>query len=89
MLQAEHFSTRHGLLGVRHLVRAILGLLGRKLFLDALLAERLFLKHHDGLWEVTLAQIHLDCISEERHAARALLTRCTSASTHFANGVRH
>ena len=58
---------------MRHLVRAVLSLLLSKLLLDALFAEGLLLEHHDRLREVYLAQIHLDSIREERHAARALL----------------
>ena len=86
MLQSQQLCVTHCVLSVRHLSE--LSLLLRKLLLDALFTEWLVFEHHDGLWEVNLAQIHLDCISEERHAAWALLTRCTSASTHFATGFR-
>ena len=60
--QTKHFGVGHCLLGVRHL-----RLLVRELLLDALLAKRLLLEHHDGLREVLLAEVHLHCVRKERH----------------------
>lgn len=36
-----------------------------ELLLNAFLAERLILDHHDRLWEMHLAKVHLNCVREE------------------------
>ena len=46
-----------------HLIHTLL--LEGKLLLNALLAERLILNHHDRLREVLLTQIHLHSVREE------------------------
>ena len=69
--QTEEIHVRHGLLRVSHLIHTLL--LERKLLLNALLAERLILDHHDRLREVLLAQIHLHSVREEGSHGHLLL----------------
>ena len=56
---------------MRHLIHTLL--LERKLLLNALLAERLILDHHDRLREVLLTQIHLYGVREEGPHGHLLL----------------
>ena len=78
MLQTQQLSVTHCVLRVRHLSE--LSLLLRKLLLDALFTEWLVFEHHDGLWEVNLTQIHLDCVGEKGHSAHASATLFATSS---------
>ena len=63
MRDAEKLCIIHSLLSVRHLLK--LCLLVCELQLNAYLTERLLFEHHDRLWEVNRAEVHLDSIREE------------------------
>ena len=62
MTQPKHFYVVHRLLCVGHF-RLLVG----ELLLDALLAQWLFLKHHDRLREVLLTEVHLHCVCKKGH----------------------
>lgn len=63
MLEPKQLHIAHGLLGVAHFFEFCL--LVHELLLNALLAQRLLVEHHDRLGEVLLTQIHLHRIREE------------------------
>lgn len=62
MAEPKHFYIVHGLLSVGHF-RLLVG----ELLLDALLAKRFFLEHHDRFGEVLLTEVHLHCVGKKRH----------------------
>ena len=70
--QAQEVDISHRLLSVRQLAHSLL--LKGELLLNAFLAEGLILDHHDGFWEVLLAEVHLNSIGEEGLHWHLLLT---------------
>lgn len=60
----QHPCIAHRVLSVSsHLF--VLGRLVGELLLDTDFAKRLFLEHHNRLWEMDLTEVHLDCVREE------------------------
>ena len=63
MLEPKQLGIAHSLVSVAHFLQFCL--LIHELLLNALFAQGLLLKHHYGLREVLLAQVHLHCICKE------------------------
>ena len=81
IVQSEEIRAVHGLLSVRHLFELLL--VASELLLNALFTERLILDHHDWLWEVHLAKVHLHGVCEEGLHWHLLLRRLVETFRFF------